>query len=86
MWLILAAIVTMYIIAGRALRKPHPSDHHSVTLPSAGIGALLALIVSGNDLGVIAIIGIVLLIGIVKTRSMIDFALAAERVTRAGAI
>jgi multidrug efflux pump len=51
------------------------------TLPSAGVGALLALMVSGNDLGVIAIIGIVLLIGIVKKNAimMIDFALDAER-------
>jgi multidrug efflux pump len=51
------------------------------TLPSAGIGALLALLVSGNDLSVIAIIGIILLIGIVKKNAimMIDFALEAER-------
>ncbi|MFH1603869.1 MAG: efflux RND transporter permease subunit, partial [Pseudomonadota bacterium] len=51
------------------------------TLPSAGVGALLALLVSGNDLGIIGIIGIILLIGIVKKNAimMIDFALEAER-------
>jgi multidrug efflux pump len=51
------------------------------TLPSAGVGALLALIISGNDLGVVSIIGIILLIGIVKKNAimMIDFALEAER-------
>ena len=69
-WLILAAIATMYIVLGVLYESYiHPITILS-TLPSAGIGALLALIVSGNDLGVIAIIGIVLLIGIVKkTRS-----------------
>jgi len=80
-WLILAAIVTMYIVLGVLYESYiHPITILS-TLPSAGIGALLALIVSGNDLGVIAIIGIVLLIGIVKKNAimMIDFALAAER-------
>jgi len=52
------------------------------TLPSAGVGAILALLVTGNDLGVVAIIGIILLIGIVKKNAimMIDFALEAERV------
>ncbi|HOB00966.1 MAG TPA: MdtB/MuxB family multidrug efflux RND transporter permease subunit [Casimicrobium huifangae] len=80
-WLILAAIATMYIVLGVLYESYiHPITILS-TLPSAGIGALLALIVSGNDLGVIAIIGIVLLIGIVKKNAimMIDFALAAER-------
>ena len=80
-WLILAAILTMYIVLGVLYESYiHPITILS-TLPSAGIGALLALMVSGNDLGVIAIIGIVLLIGIVKKNAimMVDFALAAER-------
>jgi len=79
--LILAAIVTMYIVLGVLYESYiHPVTILS-TLPSAGIGALLALIVSGNDLGIIAIIGIILLIGIVKKNAimMIDFALEAER-------
>ncbi|GIL39888.1 MdtB/MuxB family multidrug efflux RND transporter permease subunit [Roseiterribacter gracilis] len=79
--LILAAIVTMYIVLGVLYESYiHPVTILS-TLPSAGIGALLALIVSGHDLGIIGIIGIVLLIGIVKKNAimMIDFALAAER-------
>ena len=81
LWLILAAIVTMYIVLGVLYESYiHPITILS-TLPSAGIGALLALIVSGNDLGIIAIIGIILLIGIVKKNAimMIDFALDAER-------
>ncbi len=51
------------------------------TLPSAGVGAILALLITGNDLGVVALIGIILLIGIVKKNAimMIDFALEAER-------
>ena len=80
-WLILAAIVTMYIVLGVLYESYiHPITILS-TLPSAGIGALLALIISGNDLSLIAIIGIVLLIGIVKKSAimMIDFALATER-------
>ena len=80
-WLLIAAIVTMYIVLGVLYESyVHPVTILS-TLPSAGIGALLALLVSGNDLGIIAIIGIVLLIGIVKKNAimMIDFALAAER-------
>ena len=80
-WLLIAAIVTMYIVLGVLYESyVHPVTILS-TLPSAGIGALLALMVSGTDLGVIAIIGIVLLIGIVKKNAimMIDFALAAER-------
>jgi multidrug efflux pump len=80
-WLLLAAIVTMYIVLGVLYESyVHPVTILS-TLPSAGIGALLALLLSGNDLGIIGIIGIVLLIGIVKKNAimMIDFALAAER-------
>ncbi len=79
--LILAAIVTMYIVLGVLYESYiHPVTILS-TLPSAGVGALLALIVSGNELGIIAIIGIILLIGIVKKNAimMIDFALDAER-------
>ncbi len=81
LWLIIAAIVTMYIVLGVLYESYiHPITILS-TLPSAGIGALLALMLSGNDLNVIAIIGIVLLIGIVKKNAimMIDFALEAER-------
>ncbi|MDR3412439.1 MAG: MdtB/MuxB family multidrug efflux RND transporter permease subunit [Formivibrio sp.] len=81
LWLILAAVVTMYIVLGVLYESfIHPVTILS-TLPSAGIGALLALLLSRNDLGVIAIIGIVLLIGIVKKNAimMIDFALDAQR-------
>ncbi len=79
--LILAAIVTMYIVLGVLYESYiHPITILS-TLPSAGVGALLALLISRNDLGIIAIIGIILLIGIVKKNAimMIDFALDAER-------
>jgi multidrug efflux pump len=79
--LILAAIVAMYIVLGVLYESYiHPVTILS-TLPSAAVGALLALLVSGNDLGIIAIIGIILLIGIVKKNAimMIDFALNAER-------
>ncbi|MCI8210695.1 multidrug transporter [Pseudomonas sp. S25] len=79
--LILAAIVTMYIVLGVLYESYiHPITILS-TLPSAAVGALLALLISGNDLGMIAIIGIILLIGIVKKNAimMIDFALDAER-------
>jgi len=79
--LILAAIVTMYIVLGVLYESYiHPITILS-TLPSAGVGALLALMLSGSDLGIIAIIGIILLIGIVKKNAimMIDFALDAER-------
>ncbi|UCJ15625.1 MdtB/MuxB family multidrug efflux RND transporter permease subunit [Pseudomonas sp. MM211] len=79
--LILAAIVTMYIVLGVLYESYiHPITILS-TLPSAGVGALLALLLTGNDLGLIAIIGIILLIGIVKKNAimMIDFALEAER-------
>ncbi|MBI1777969.1 MAG: MdtB/MuxB family multidrug efflux RND transporter permease subunit [Proteobacteria bacterium] len=79
--LILAAIVTVYIVLGVLYESYiHPITILS-TLPSAGVGALLALMIAGSELTIIAIIGIVLLIGIVKKNAilMIDFALAAER-------
>jgi multidrug efflux pump len=81
LYLILAAIVTVYIVLGVLYESfIHPVTILS-TLPSAGIGALLALMVAGSDLTVIAIIGIILLIGIVKKNAimMIDFALDAQR-------
>ncbi len=81
LWLILAAIVTVYIVLGVLYESYiHPVTILS-TLPSAGVGALLALMLTGNDLGIIAVIGIILLIGIVKKNAimMIDFALDAER-------
>ena len=81
LFLILAAVVTMYIVLGVLYESYiHPITILS-TLPSAGIGALLALIIAGEDLGIIGVIGIVLLIGIVKKNAimMIDFALDAER-------
>jgi multidrug efflux pump len=81
-WLIVAAIVTVYIVLGVLYESYiHPITILS-TLPSAGVGAILALLVTGQDLGVVAIIGIILLIGIVKKNAimMIDFALEAERV------
>ncbi len=81
-WLILAAIVTVYIVLGVLYESYiHPVTILS-TLPSAGVGAILALLLTGNDLGVVALIGIILLIGIVKKNAimMIDFALEAERV------
>ncbi len=80
--LILAAIVTMYIVLGVLYESYiHPVTILS-TLPSAGVGALLALLISRNDLDIIAVIGIILLIGIVKKNAilMIDFALEAERI------
>ena len=79
--LILAAIVTMYIVLGVLYESYiHPVTILS-TLPSAGVGALLSLLIAGQDLGIIAIIGIILLIGIVKKNAilMVDFALDAER-------
>jgi multidrug efflux pump len=79
--LILAAIVTVYIVLGVLYESfIHPVTILS-TLPSAGIGALLALMITGNDLNIVSIIGIILLIGIVKKNAimMIDFALEAER-------
>jgi len=81
LWLILAAVVTMYIVLGVLYESYiHPITILS-TLPSAGVGALLALGLSGQDLGIIAVIGIILLIGIVKKNAimMIDFALDAQR-------
>ena len=81
LWLIIAAIVTVYIVLGVLYESYiHPITILS-TLPSAGVGALLALMLSANDLNIIAVIGIILLIGIVKKNAimMIDFALDAER-------
>jgi multidrug efflux pump len=80
-WLIVASVVAMYIVLGVLYESfIHPITILS-TLPTAGVGALLALMLAGNELDVIAIIGIILLIGIVKKNAimMIDFALAAER-------
>jgi multidrug efflux pump len=79
--LILAALITVYLVLGVLYESYiHPITILS-TLPSAGVGALLALYITGNDFSVIALIGIVLLIGIVKKNAimMIDFALEAER-------
>ncbi len=81
LWLILAAIVVVYIVLGVLYESYiHPITILS-TLPSAGIGALLTLMLLGNELNVIAIIGIILLIGIVMKNAimMIDFALDAQR-------
>jgi multidrug efflux pump len=81
LWLILAAVVCVYIVLGVLYESYiHPLTILS-TLPSAGVGALLALWLTGHDLGVIGIIGIILLIGIVKKNAimMIDFAIEAER-------
>jgi multidrug efflux pump len=80
-WLIAAALVTVYIVLGILYESLiHPITILS-TLPSAGVGALLALWICSTDLSVIALIGIILLIGIVKKNAimMIDFALDAER-------
>lgn len=81
LWLILAAVICVYIVLGVLYESYiHPLTILS-TLPSAGVGALLALMISGSGLGVIGIIGIILLIGIVKKNAimMIDFAIDAER-------
>lgn len=81
LWLLLAAVATMYIVLGVLYESfVHPVTILS-TLPSAGIGALLALMLSNNSLTVIAIIGIILLIGIVQKNAimMVDFALEAQR-------
>jgi multidrug efflux pump len=81
LWLILAAVVTMYLVLGVLYESfIHPVTILS-TLPSATIGALLALLLTGRGLDLIAVIGIVLLIGLVKKNAimMIDFALEAER-------
>jgi multidrug efflux pump len=81
LWLILAAVVVMYVVLGVLYESfIHPLTILS-TLPSAGIGALLAMEVTGNDLDIIGVIAIILLIGIVKKNAimMIDFAIVAER-------
>ena len=81
LWLIIAAIITMYIVLGVLYESYiHPVTILS-TLPSAGVGALWALFMARMDLGIIGVIGIILLIGIVKKNAimMIDFALDAER-------
>ncbi len=81
LWLVLAAVVVMYLVLGVLYESfIHPITILS-TLPSATVGALLALLVSGRSLDLIAVIGIVLLIGLVKKNAimMIDFALEAER-------
>ena len=80
-WLILAAVVVIYIVLGVLYESTiHPVTILS-TLPSAGIGALLALMLCGLDLSLVALVGIVLLMGIVKKNAimMIDFAVEAER-------
>ncbi len=80
-WLILAALITVYIVLGILYESYiHPLTILS-TLPSAGVGALLALLATNTELSIIALIGVILLIGIVKKNAilMIDFALAAER-------
>src|SRR5262249_17835134 len=79
--LILAALVTVYIVLGVLYESYiHPITILS-TLPSAGVGAILALLVCGSELSIVALIGIILLIGIVKKNAimMIDFALEAQR-------
>ncbi|HUM06767.1 MAG TPA: multidrug efflux RND transporter permease subunit [Terriglobales bacterium] len=79
--LILTALLTVYIVLGILYESyAHPITILS-TLPSAGVGALLALLISGNELNVIGLIGIILLIGLVKKNAimMIDFALETER-------
>ncbi len=81
LWLLLAAVATMYIVLGVLYESYiHPVTILS-TLPSAAVGALLALLLTGSELDMIGIIGIILLIGIVKKNAimMIDFALDAER-------
>src|SRR5690606_31902899 len=81
LWLMLAAVLTMYIVLGILYESYiHPITILS-TLPSAAIGALLALLLAGRDLDMVGVIGIILLIGIVKKNAimMIDFALEAQR-------
>jgi multidrug efflux pump len=83
-WLILAAIVVIYIVLGVLYESTiHPITILS-TLPSAGIGALLALMLTGNDLSIVALVGVVLLMGIVKKNAimMIDFAIEMQRTGR----
>jgi len=80
-WLILAALIAVYIVLGVLYESyVHPITIIS-TLPSAGVGALLALLAAGSELSIIALIGVILLIGIVKKNAilMIDFAISAER-------
>ncbi len=80
-WLILAALITVYIVLGVLYESYiHPITILS-TLPSAGVGALLALLAAGSELSIIALIGVILLIGIVKKNAilMIDFAISSER-------
>ena len=80
-WLILAALVVIYIVLGVLYESTiHPLTILS-TLPSAGIGALLALMLTGTEFTVVALVGIVLLMGIVKKNGiiMVDFAIEAER-------
>jgi multidrug efflux pump len=80
-WLIAAALITVYIVLGMLYESLiHPITILS-TIPSAGVGAILAIMLTGNDLNVIALIGIILLIGIVKKNAilMIDFAVEATR-------
>ena len=86
-WLIFAAIMVVYIVLGVLYESyVHPLTILS-TLPSAGMGALLALMLTGNELSIIALIGIILLIGIVMKNAimMIDFALEQERVLKKSA-
>jgi len=81
-WLILAALITIYVVLGVLYESfAHPFTVLT-TLPSAGVGALLALLICGLDMSIVALIGVVLLMGIVKKNAimMIDFALEAERV------
>ena len=80
-WLILAALVTIYLVLGMLYESlVHPVTILS-TLPSAGVGAILALLVFGSELNIISLIGVILLIGIVKKNAimMIDFAIDAQR-------
>ncbi|TKL81229.1 hypothetical protein DVW31_16695, partial [Enterococcus faecium] len=81
LWLVLAAVLTMYIVLGILYESLiHPLTILS-TLPSATVGALLALLLMNQPLDLIAVIGIVLLIGLVKKNGimMVDFALEAQR-------
>ena len=80
-WLFLTALLAVYIILGMLYESLiHPITILS-TIPSAGVGALLAMLVTGNELDLVSVIGIILLIGIVKKNAimMVDFALDAER-------
>ena len=80
-WLILAAIIAVYIVLGMLYESLiHPLTILS-TLPSAGVGALLAILVTGTDFNIISLIGVILLIGIVKKNAilMIDFAISLRR-------